>query len=50
MYLSGNLPTTVRSPAEEDTERIHAVDFLHISELQLQKILSQDRRLGDPMT
>ena len=29
------LLTTARSPAEEETERIHAVDFLPISEPQL---------------
>ena len=32
------LPTTARSPAEEETERIHAVDFLPISEPQLAEI------------
>ena len=32
------LPTTARSPAEEETERIHAVDYLPISELQLAEI------------
>ena len=32
------LPTTARSPAEEETERIHAVDYLPISEPQLAEI------------
>ena len=32
------LPTTARSPAEEETERIHAVDFLPFSEPQLAEI------------
>ena len=32
------LPTTGRSPAEQETERIHAVDFLPISEPQLAEI------------
>ena len=32
------LPTTARSPAEEEIERIHAVDFLPISEPQLAEI------------
>ena len=32
------LPTTARSPAEEETERIHAVNFLPISEPQLAEI------------
>ena len=43
MYLADTLshaylPTTGRSPAEEETERIHAVDFLPISEPQLAEI------------
>ena len=43
MYLADTLsyaflPTTTRSPAEEETERIHAVDFLPISEPQLAEI------------
>ena len=43
MYLADTLsraylPTTARSPAEEETERIHAVDFLPISEPQLAEI------------
>ena len=43
MYLADTLsraylPTTTRSPAEEETERIHAVDFLPISETQLAEI------------
>ena len=32
------LPTTARSPAEQKTERIHAVDFLPISDPQLAEI------------
>lgn len=32
------LPTTARSPAQQETERIHAVDFLPISEPQLAEI------------
>ena len=32
------LPTTARSPAEQETERIHAVDSLPISEPQLAEI------------
>ena len=32
------LPTTARSPAEEEMERIHAVDYLPISEPQLAEI------------
>ena len=43
MYLAdtlsrANLPTTARSPAEEETECIHAVDFLPILEPQLAEI------------
>lgn len=43
MYLADTLshaylPTTSRSVAEEKVERIHAVDFLPISELQLVEI------------
>ena len=43
MYLADTLsraylPTTTRSPAEEETERIHTVDFLPISETQLAEI------------
>ena len=43
MYLADTLsraylPTTGRSPAEDKTERIHAVDFLPISEPQLAEI------------
>ena len=32
------LPTTARSPTEEETELIHAVEFLPISEPQLAEI------------
>jgi len=38
MLSSACLPTTTRSPADEETERIHAVDFLPISEPQLPEI------------
>ena len=43
MYLADTLsraylPTTARSPTEEETERIHAVEFLPISEPQLAEI------------
>ena len=43
MYLADNLscaylPTTVRSPTEEEMERIHAVEFLPISEPHLAEI------------
>ena len=43
MYLSNTLsraylPTTKRSPAEEEAERILGIDFLPISEPQLVEI------------
>ena len=52
MYLADTLsraylPTTARSPAEEETERIHAVDFLPISEPQLAEI--QHETAADPV-
>ena len=41
------LPTTARSPAEQKTERIHAVVFLPISEPQLAEI--QRETTADPV-
>ena len=52
MYLSDTLsraylPTTEQSPAEKETERIHAVDYLPISEPQLLEI--QRETAADPV-
>ena len=52
MYLSDTLsraylPTTDRSPAEKEAERIHAVDFLPISQPQLAEI--QRETAADPV-
>ena len=52
MYLadtqsSAYLPTTARSPAKQETERIHAVDFLPISEPQFAEI--QRKTAADPV-
>ena len=52
MYLADTLsraylPTTARSTAEDETERIHAVDFLPISEPQLAVI--QRETAADPV-
>ena len=41
------LPTTDRSPAEKEAERIHAFDFLPISEAQLVEI--QYETAADPV-
>ena len=41
------LPTTDRSPAEKEAERIHAFDFLPISEAQLVEI--QHETAADPV-
>ena len=52
MYLADTqsrayLPTTARSPAKQETERIHAVDFLPISEPQFAEI--QRETAADPV-
>ena len=52
MYLSDTLsraylPTTDRSPAEKEVERIHGIDFLPISEPQLVEI--QHETAADPV-
>ena len=52
MYLADTLsraylPTTNRSPTEKEVERIHAVDFLAISEPQLVEI--QQETVADPV-
>ena len=45
--LRAHLPTTAHSPAEQETEWIHAVDFLPILEPQLAKI--QHETAADPV-
>ena len=52
MYLADTLsraylPTTDRSSTEKEVERIHAIDFLAISEPQLVEI--QQETVADPV-